>query len=115
MNELNNTNVFNARYATFQDVGTLVITDGREVLISKLKNTIEAVILVFRAYGNYRSWCKEHGLNVSDKTFKAFYNLVINADWKTEHDKNIATAKNLVEDHKKYPIFYTKMQRIETK
>ena len=115
MSKLNNQNIFNARYATFNDVGTIAITDGSEALIGKLKNTIESIILVFRAYGNYKAWCKSEGLNVNDKTFKCFYDLVLNADWKTEKDCNIATAKNLVEYHKEYPIYYTKMQRIDTK
>ena len=112
---MENTNIFNSRFATFTGVGTICINDGSEKLVGKLGNTIESVILVFRAFGNYRAWCKSIGLNETDKTFKSFYDLVLKADWKTEIDPNIATAKNLVIEHKKHPIFYTKMQRLDTK
>ena len=114
MNTLANTNVFNTRYATFSDIGTMCINDGTEKFIAKLNYSIESVILVFRAYGNYKAWCKIEGLNVDYNTFKAFYDLVLKADWKIESDHNVATAKNLLEHHKQFPIYYTKMQRIQT-
>ena len=110
---MNINNIYSARFATFNDVGTMVLNDGSEKYIKSMSNSIESIILVFRAYGNYKDWLKCSGFNDNLNSWKCFYNLVLSCDWKNEDDKNIATAKNLLEFHIKHPVFYTKMINIK--
>ena len=109
---MNIDNLFNYRYATFYDIGTIALNDGSEKYIKTLGNSTEAIILVFRAHGNYKAWIKSLGINDNINTYKAFYNLVLACDWKTEIDPNIATAKNILNTHIDSSVYYTKMARI---
>lgn len=110
---MNIDNLYTTRFATFKDVGTMILNDGSEKYIKSMGNSTESIILVFRAHGNYKDWLKCNGFNDNIKLWKCFYNLVLKSDWKNESDKNIATAKNILEYHINHPIFYTKMVNVK--
>lgn len=109
---MNTDNLYSARFATFFDLGTIAIPKEDVKYITALDNSKEVIILVFRAFGNYKAWLKEHGFNDKLNSFKCFYNLVISCDWKVEQDKNVATAKNLIDFHLEHTIHYTKMVNV---
>lgn len=109
---MNIENLYSNRFATFHDIGTMVIPAEDVKYITAMGNSNDVVILVFRAFGNYKAWLKDNGINDKLACFKSFYKQVLECDWKTETDKNIATAKNLLEYHRNYPIYYTKMTNV---
>ena len=109
---MNIDNLYSSRFATFHDIVTMVIPAEDAKYITAMSNSNDAVILVSRAFGNYKAWLKDNGINDKLVCFKSFYKQVLECDRKTEIDKNIATAKNLLEYHRNYPIYYTKMTNV---
>ena len=101
---MNINTIYSARFATFNDVGTMVLNDGSEKYIKSMNNSIESIILVFRAYGNYKDWLKCNGIvkgnivEFSEKPISSIPFRVI--DWANE--KEVELHNSISEQTKNY-------------